>query len=92
MKRYVRCSDDTLNFPIRGTYRTKRGKLYNYKLFKDGSVEVWYNYTTPDLKHGGPTAMAEKSTFLYSIPKEVQQAVQDKYGSQLAELGITLRF
>lgn len=93
MKRYVKCDNSSnIDFPLKGSYITKRGKLYHYKIYADGGVEVWCNYTIPDFKHGGPTAMRDMSRYLYAVPKEVQNYLNDEYGTQLSELGITLRF
>ena len=74
-------------YGLYGLYTTTRGKDYQYLIHTDGLVEVWYDY----LKYDGPNRNHMKSKYL-TAPKEMQQYLTEKYGEQLAELGIKLWF
>lgn len=97
MKRYVRATELTTDeiaemlrtkYCITGIYKTRRGKEYNYNITPSGRVEVWYDY----LHYDGVSRNHMKSKYLYTVPKEMQNYLIYKYGEQLNELDITLRF
>lgn len=88
MKRYIRCTDDSLKFPITGRFTTKRGKDYYYDISISGRVEVREQYT----EHKSTGGYRIKDRYLYKVPMEMQRYLIETYGQQLSEIGITLSF
>ena len=90
MKKYVRSSTDaTLTLPISGDYVTKRHNIYKYRIEMDGTVEVWENISAYNSVNRR-SHITER--ILKSVPKEMQNYLIDTYGTQLSEMGITLKF
>ena len=69
-----------MNYPICGTFVSKRGIRWNYKIYSDGTIEQWHS----NIERGNKGYKTGRDTIVKTT-KECKDYIEQKYGIKCKE-------
>ena len=73
------CIHSSIDYPIRGSFTTKRGTTYKYTIYSDNAAECYRTSTKPA---GKPKEYRTTNRFV-TPPLALKQKLMEQYGDNL---------